>query len=84
MVKKDRRSTFYILTKVGNGGSKRSLFPRKALRVANHFPSNGEDCVMKSWRKSLVFLIRCLYTRQVLLEVGDHGLLSFGERGEPD
>ncbi len=72
MVKKDKRPTFYILTRTGNGGSKRSLLRRRALRVANHFPSSGEDCVMKSWRKLLASLTQCLYTRQVLSEVGDH------------
>jgi len=78
MVKKDKRPIFSILTKAGSGGSKRSLFPRRALRVANHSPSNGEDCVMKSCQKSLVFLIQCSYTHQDLLEVGDHAVRPVG------
>lgn len=72
MVKKDKRPTFYILTRAGNGGSKRSLLRRRALRVANHFRKSGEDYAMKSWRKSLASLTQCLYTRQVLSEVGGH------------
>lgn len=72
MRKKGKRSTFYILTKAGNGEFKRSLLRRRALRVANHFLSSGEDCVMKNWRKSPASLTQYLYTRQVLSEVGDH------------
>jgi hypothetical protein len=77
MEKKDKRSTSYIPTKVENGEFKRSLLRRRALRVASHFPSSGEGCVMKSWRKSPAFLTRCLYTRQGLSEVGGH--VSFVE-----
>ena len=72
MVKKEKRSIFYILTKVGNGGFKRSLLRLRALRVADRFPNSGGDCVMRSWRKSLAFLTQCLSTHPVSSEVGDH------------
>src|SRR5258708_4497552 len=74
VVKKGRRSIFYIRTKVENGGFKRFLFPLRAMRVAKHCRSHGEDCVTKSWGKSPAFLTRSLYTRQDLLEVGNHVL----------
>jgi len=33
---------------------------------------------MKSWQKSLAFLVQCSYTHQGLLEVGDHAVRRVG------
>jgi len=43
----------------GNGRFTPSLFPQRALRVANHSPGNEEDYVMKSWQETLAFLVQC-------------------------
>lgn len=39
---------------------------------------------MRNWRKSLASLTQCLYTRQVLSEVGDHfGFLEVSQSDLP-